>query len=61
MDLLIIIYLAGSFAVVFLAMVKYPPRSHARDAGEWLIALAFCWLIWPFAVLDLVHPRKLKP
>ena len=61
MDLLIIIYMAASFALVFVAMLKYPPRSHTRDAGEWLIGLAFCWLIWPFAVLDLLSPRKPKP
>ena len=53
--LLFLYYWCISVLVVLATMMLRPPRSgRQRDDAEWLLAIAFAWLICPFAIYDLL-------
>jgi len=58
-ELLVMVYFAASLGLVIAALTKFPPRSgRRREPEEWLIAITLCWLIWPWALIDLLGKRK---
>ena len=47
-----------SLILVVVTMIRFPPMHRRREPVEWLIGIMLCWLIWPFAVVDLICHKR---